>query len=170
MTDDALRKFMISGEHAGDGWIHRTSQERFGRDVADLADDELVELEQLMHAAAGRKRVEAAAVRQLLIKNADNPWVRGVLQTVRKSRVEDLTMDELLEVRDEALAASARSDRKQAVGADFKARMSSMGCGCPVLYDNDSRGIRIQSSAKVEHLSTCELKSIMHKPFPVESE
>lgn len=113
------------------------------------------------------------ALRRTLIEQAQtNPWARDIPRLFGKNRIEDLTDAEVVDAAGEVNQAGRRKQaRNDPIGADFKARMQSMGCGCPVLYDNDdSRGQRIQSSARVDHLRTCGLKAIREQEFPVESD
>ena len=108
-------------------------------------------------------------LRAILTERGGDWPVRYAREVLGKT-IEDLDEMEVVEVAREMLASGGRIARRQAIGGDFKARMSSMGCGCPVLYDNDSRGVRIQSSARVEHLQTCGRKAATDKLFQVESE
>lgn len=114
----------------------------------------------------------ADGIRRTLIDNAEtNQWARDIPRLFGKDRIEDLTDDEVLDAGRVLDQARRRKEaRDNPVGADFRARMQSMGCGCPVLYDRDSRGREIQSSASVDHLTTCGLKAGTNKVFRVESE
>lgn len=114
----------------------------------------------------------ADAFRRTLIEQAQtNPWARDIPRLFGKNRIEDLTDAEVLDAARELDRAGRRKQaRNDAVGADFKARLESLVCGCPVLYDNDSRGQRIQSSARVDHLRTCGLKTVQEQVFRVESD
>lgn len=114
----------------------------------------------------------ADSIRRTLIEKATtNEWARDIPRLFGKDRIEDLTDDEVLDAGRELERASRRKEaRENPVGADFKARMKSMCCGCPVVYDKDSRGRDIQSSARVIHLSTCGLKAARDRAFRIESE
>lgn len=112
----------------------------------------------------------ADAFRRTLIEQSEtNPWVRDIPRLFGRDRIEDLTDAEVLDAARELNQAGRRKQaRNDPIGADFKAKMQSMGCGCPVLYDNDSHGQRIQSSARVDHLRTCGLKTVQEQAVRVE--
>lgn len=105
-------------------------------------------------------------LRQVLASRGGDWPVRYAREMLGKG-LGELTDAEVVEVAREMLASAGRRSRNEAIGADFKARMQSMGCGCPVVYNNDSRGRTIQSSVRVDHLATCRLKAVNNKAIQV---
>lgn len=108
-------------------------------------------------------------LRQILATRGGDWPVRYAREVIGRELAE-LTDPEVVEVAREMLASAGRRARAEAIGADFKARMQRMGCGCPVMYDNDSRGQRIPWAARVEHSAKCELKAFRDNTSRVESE